>query len=135
MRRGDVRWYTFASPDKRRPVLVLTRNSAISILHELTVAPITTTVRGIPTEVFLGRADGMATDCAVNLDHMQTVYKSRLGTLITGLSSDRMREVQAAIRFALGLDETAWDSPAATHLHEPDAEWLIDPDSTGGEPL
>ena len=129
-----MRWYTFASPDKRRPVLVLTRNSAISVLHELTVAPITTTVRGIPTEVFLGRADGMATDCAVNLDHMQTVYKSRLGTLITGLSSDRMREVQAAIRFALGFYDIAWDLSAATYFHEQDVEWFLDPDSAPGEP-
>ncbi len=129
-----MRWYTFASPDKRRPVLVLTRNSGIAVLHELTVAPITSTVRGIPTEVLLGRADGMAADCAVNLDHLQTVPKSRLGALITGLSADRMVEIQAAIRFALGFDDVAWDSPAAAYLHESDAEWLLDPAPATGEP-
>jgi mRNA interferase MazF len=73
-----VRWHTFAAPDKRRPVLILTRDSAIGFLNALTVAPITTTMRGIPSEVFLGRADGLPADCAVNLDHIQTVPKAHL---------------------------------------------------------
>jgi mRNA interferase MazF len=73
-----VRWHTFAAPDKRRPVLILTRDSAIGFLNALTVAPITTTMRGIPSEVFLGRADGLPADCAVNLDHILTVPKAHL---------------------------------------------------------
>ncbi len=99
-----MRWYTFKAPDKRRPVLVLTRNSAIGFLNALTVAPITTTVRDIPSEVFLSKEDGMFSDCAVNLDNIQTVPKSKLGKLITHLTYDRMEEVQQAISFALGFD-------------------------------
>ena len=104
MKQGEVRWYTFKAPDKRRPVLILTRNSAIGFLNALTVAPITKTVRDIPSEVFLTPEDGLLTDCAVNLDNIQTVPKANLGSLITYLSPERMGEVKQAISFALGLD-------------------------------
>ena len=104
MKRGEVRWYTFAAPDKRRPVLILTRNSAIGFLHSVTIAPITTTVRDIPTEVYLSQADGMLTECVANLDNIQTVPKARIGPLITTLSYERMQEVRQAISFALGFD-------------------------------
>jgi mRNA interferase MazF len=83
VRRGEVRWYRFASPDKRRPVVILTRNSILEYLGEVTVAPITSTVRKIPSEVALTREDGVPKDCAVNLDHVQTVPKSKIGALIT----------------------------------------------------
>ncbi len=105
MKRGEVRWYTFKAPDKRRPVLVLTRSSIIRHLHAVTVAPITTTVRNIPSEVFLVREDGMFTDCAANLDNIQTVPKAKMGDLITNLSLVRLDEVNKAICFALGVDE------------------------------
>ncbi len=108
MRQGEVRWYTFKAPDKRRPVLILTRNSAIRFLTAITVAPITTTVRGIPTEVFFTPDDGMLTECAVNLDNIQTVPKANLGPLITSLSPERMKEVKQAISFALDLDSPAY---------------------------
>ena len=104
MRRGEVRWYTFRASDKRRPVLILTRDSAISFLHSITVAPITTTVRDIPSEVFLTREDGLMTECAANMDNIQTVSKDRLGPTIAYLSPDRMAEANRAIAFALGLD-------------------------------
>lgn len=104
MKQGDVYWYTFRAPDKRRPVLILTRNSAIPYLTGLTVAPITTTIRDIPTEVVLTPADGMPTDCAVNVDNIQTVRKAGLGSHITHLSPVLMREVRAAVEFALGFD-------------------------------
>ena len=65
MRRGEVRWYTFQAPDKRRPVLVLTRDSAVGFLNALTVAPITTTVRNIPSEVFLTPEDGLLTELSL----------------------------------------------------------------------
>jgi mRNA interferase MazF len=129
MRRGEIRWCTFAAPDKRRPVLILTRNSAIPLLNALTVAPLTTTMRSIPTEVFLSRSDGVLTDCAVNLDHIQTVAKTQLGALITSLPFDRMTEVQAAIRFALGFDDHTWDVQSPTHLHEPAVDWLSGPEA------
>lgn len=104
MTQGDVYWYTFREPDKRRPVLILTRNSAIPFLSSLTVAPITSIIRSIPTEVVLSRADGLLTDCAVNLDNIQTVQKSKLGAFIAHLSSSRMKAVRGAIEFALGFD-------------------------------
>lgn len=107
MKRGDIRWYTFEPPDKRRPVLILTRDSAIGILNTVTVAPITSTMRGIPTEVFLDRADGVSSNCAVNLDHIQTIPKNKVGTLLTTLSGHRMAEVQRAVDFALGFDEVS----------------------------
>jgi mRNA interferase MazF len=103
--RGDVYWYTFKKQDKRLPVLILTRNSAISFLESVTIAPITTTIRDIPSEVALSNADGMSTDCAVNLDSIQTVHKSRLGAFVTHLSPVLMRQVRKAAAFALGFDE------------------------------
>jgi mRNA interferase MazF len=110
MRHGEVRWYTFEAPDKRRPVLILTRNSAIGFLNALTVAPITTTIRDIPSEVFLGQEDGLLTDCAANMDIIQTVPKHGLGSVIACLSSERMEEVNQAIAFALDLDVSAFGS-------------------------
>jgi len=103
MRRGEVRWVTFKAPDKRRPVLILTRTSATGYLTALTVAPITTTIRGIPSEVALTQEDGLLTGCAANLDNIQTVAKANLGPLIAALSSARMEEVDRAIGFALGM--------------------------------
>ena len=103
MKRGDIRWYTFRPPDKKRPVLVLTRSSVIGYLNEVTVAPITSTVRDIPSEVRLDEGDGMPGECAINVDHLQTVSKDRVGRLITTLSSERLAEVRNAIRFALDL--------------------------------
>jgi mRNA interferase MazF len=105
MKQGEVYWYPFAPPDKRRPVLVLTRNSALRFLGSVTVAPITTTIRGVPTEVVLGLQDGMHAACAVNLDNIQTVQKSKLGGCIANLTVDKMQKVKEAIHFALGMDE------------------------------
>ena len=105
MKRGEIRWYVFPRPDKKRPVLVLTRDSALGFLAEVTVAPISTTIRDIPTEVLLTRADGMPRDCAVNLDHVQTVARGRLGALVTTLSAEKMAAVKTALSFALGFRE------------------------------
>lgn len=103
MRRGEIRWYKFNRPDKKRPVLILTRNSIIEYLGEVTVAPITSTVRNIPSEVFLLKSDGMPRDCAINCDHLQTVAKGKIGSLITTISSLKMADVSRAIRFALDI--------------------------------
>lgn len=102
--RGEVRWYQFAAPDKRRPVVVLTRNSIIPSLGEVTVAPVTTRIRDIPSEVALSKDDGLPRECAVNCDHLQTVPRGRLGATISRLSEEKMNGVAAAIRFALALD-------------------------------
>lgn len=103
MRPGEVRWYRFSTPDKRRPVLILTRNSALEFLGEVAVAPVTSTIREIPSEVRLMQADGMPRDCAVNLDHVQTVTRARVGPLIATVSPGKMSEVRAALLFALGF--------------------------------
>ncbi len=103
MRRGDVRWYKFRRPDKSRPILILTRNSALEFLGEVTIAPVTSTIRDIPSEVRLSAGDGMRDDCAVNFDHVQTISKGRVGGLITTLSNEKMSEAKSAIQFALGL--------------------------------
>jgi mRNA interferase MazF len=104
MNHGEIYWYTFKAPDKRRPVLILTRTSAIRYLTGITIAPITTTIRGIPTEVGLSLDDGMYATCAVNLDNIQTIQKHQLSGYITRLSADKLRLVYAAIEFALGFD-------------------------------
>jgi mRNA interferase MazF len=110
MRRGEIRWYTFKAPDERRPVLVLTRSSAVGFLNALTVAPITTTIRDIPSEVLLTPEDGLLTDCAANMDNIQTVPKHRLGAVISSLSLEKMEQANQAIAFALGLDAPSFGS-------------------------
>ena len=103
MKHGEIRWYKFSKPDKKRPVLILTRNSVIRYLGEVTVAPITSTIRDIPSEVYLSKMDGMPRDCAINCDHLQTVSKGRIGSLIASLPSVKMADVGRAIRFALDI--------------------------------
>lgn len=103
MRRGEVRWYRFQAPDKQRPVVILTRESAISFLGEITVAPITTTIRDIPTEVMLRGGEEMPQDCAINLDHLQTVPKGKIGALVATLSREKLQLVEDALMFALGF--------------------------------
>ena len=103
MRRAEVRWYRFSRPDKRCPVLLLTRDSALEFLGEVTVAPVTSTIRDIPSEVILTTEDGMPRDCAINLDHVQTVSKGKLGAIITTLGPQRMLEVRSALLFSLGF--------------------------------
>ncbi len=102
--RGDVRLYSFASPGKKRPVVVLTRDSTIAYLSTVSVAPITSTIRGVPSEVVLGEDDGMKAPCAVNLHNMITLSQDRLGKRVARLSSDRMTEICAALRFSLECD-------------------------------
>jgi mRNA interferase MazF len=102
--RGDVRLYRFAPPDKQRPVVVLTRNNAIGYLATVTIAPITSTIRDVPSEVVLGEEDGMKAPCAVNLHNAVTVPRQRLGRRVAQLSSPRMNEICAALRFSLGCD-------------------------------
>ena len=102
--RGDVRLYQLTRPDKKRPVVVLTRASAITYLSTVTVAPITSTIRGVPSEVVLNDEDGMKTPCAVNLHNAVTVSQERLGRRVAQLRSSRMDEICAALRFSLGCD-------------------------------
>jgi mRNA interferase MazF len=102
--RGDIRLYVFARPDKRRPVVVLTRDSALGYLSTVTVAPVTSTIRGVPSEVLLDEEDGMKGRCAINLHNAVTVSQQHLGKRVARLGQRRMGEVCSALRFALGCE-------------------------------
>ncbi len=103
MKHGEVRWYTFKQPDKKRPVVVLSRTSVIEYLGEITIAPVTTTIRDIPSEVCLSQHDDMPKACAINCDHIQTVSKGKIGALIVMLSAAKLDELKRAVYFALEL--------------------------------
>lgn len=102
--RGDVWLYRFASPDKRRPVVVISRSEAIDVIRTVMVAPITSTRRGLPSEVLLDVEHAMKGPCAVNLDHVQTVRQDDLRRRVTTLPPEVMRRVCAALAVATGCD-------------------------------
>ena len=102
--RGEVRLFRFPAPDKERPVVILTRGSALDYLSRVTIAPITSTVRGVPSEVVLGPEDGMKRACAVNLHNVITVPQASVGRRLAQLTPPRLREVCTALAFALGCD-------------------------------
>jgi mRNA interferase MazF len=100
--RGEIWQFSFPSPNRRRPVLVLTRQEIIDHLDSVTVAPITTTIRGIPTEVVIGTEHGLKRTSAVNLDNVVTVPKKGLRSFVGGVSPELMDEVRSALLFSLG---------------------------------
>jgi mRNA interferase MazF len=100
MHRGDV-WWAEVPGDKRRPVVVLTRERFISRLNAVLVAPVTSKVRGIPTEVPLDVSDGMPRPCAINFDNLFTISRARLQTRITHLAPSKLDLVCRAYRFAV----------------------------------
>ncbi len=102
--RGEIWLYTFKPPDKRRPVLVLTREDAIPFLHSVMVAPITSTRRGAPSEVHVGIDEGLKGDSAVTLDHVQTVEKRLLQRYVGSLGEQKMNAVCWALRLAAGCE-------------------------------
>jgi mRNA interferase MazF len=99
--RGEV-WWAEHPTSGRRPILILSRDSAVPILPRVIAVPATRTIRGIDSEVVLGPGDGMPTDCALSFENIRTVRKSYLTERITRLSVDRMAEVCRALRFASG---------------------------------
>ena len=104
MKRGQLWWANLPPPGGRRPVVLVSRDSAYSTRDFITVAPVTTRVRRLPIEVLLGPDDGLPETSAANLDSMLTVPKSRLQSYIASLSADKIRQVDTAIHFALGLE-------------------------------
>lgn len=101
--RGEVWMFSFPKPDKKRPVLVLTRQDMIGKLHTVTVAPITSTVRGVPSEVAVGTEAGLKQPSAVNLHHLATVPRSGLRSYMGSLPPATMNRVREALLFALGF--------------------------------
>ena len=103
MRRGEVWWGELPAPVGRRPVVLLSRDSAYQVRSAVTVAPVTRTIRNIPVEVQLDAGDGLPSRCVANLDDIATIPKTLIRQRITVLSAEKMQEVEAAIRFALDL--------------------------------
>jgi mRNA interferase MazF len=104
MRRGEVWWAELEPPTGRRPVVLLSRDEAYSVRSLVIVAPVTTRIRHIPSEVPLGVDDGISQDCVANLDTITTIPKSCLHSRLTTLSPRKLKEIEAAIHFALGLE-------------------------------
>src|ERR1700750_3231047 len=101
--RGDVFWCEF--PDEgRRPALILTRSEVVPILNRVLVAPITRTIRGIPTEVRFDGADGLPHECVASFDNVRQIPRVLLGEPITTLSGARMHEVCRALAIATGCE-------------------------------
>lgn len=104
MRRGEVWWANLPAPWGRRPVVLLARNQAYAVLTWVMVAPLTTTIRVLPSTVPLDpAADGVPHRCVVSLDNIQAIRKDWLDSLIVPLHSSRMAAVDRAIHFALAL--------------------------------
>ena len=101
-RRGDV-W--LADLDKRRPVVVLTRDPLGRYLHSVIVAPVTSTVRGLSTEVPVGVADGIRVASVVNLDNVQLLERSRLQRQVGRVLPTTLREICDAMAVAIGCDQ------------------------------
>ena len=103
MRKGEVWWANLPSPIGKRPVVLLSRDEAYSVRNAVTVAEITSTIRNIPVEVNLGNRDGLPKKCVINLDTIITIRKELLTEKITDLTSEKIDEVNKAIKFALDL--------------------------------
>ena len=105
MRRGEIWWTELAPPVGRRPVLLLSRNEAYAVRELVTVAPVTTRIRNIPSEVPLRPEDGLPQRCVVNLDTITTIAKGSLHERLTTLGFEKIKEIEVALHFALGLGE------------------------------
>jgi mRNA interferase MazF len=104
VRRGEIWWAELEQPAGRRPVVLLSRNEAYTVRSLVIVAPVTTRIRHIPSEVQLGIDDGMQHECVANLDTITTIPKDCLQTRLAILSAKKLKEVEAAIHFTLGLE-------------------------------
>lgn len=100
IRRGEIWLYSLSHPDKHQPVLVLTRPEVIELLHTVMVAPVTSVIRGAPSEVVVGVEEGLKKDSAVNLDHVQTVEMTRLKKFVGTVGPDKMNDVCRALAVA-----------------------------------
>ncbi len=102
LQRGEIWLYQFATPDKRRPVVILSRTEVLPLLRTAVVAQVTSTIRGIPSEVVVGPDEGLKTPSAINLDHVQTVAQRGLRNYIGALSEEKMQQVCRALAIATG---------------------------------
>ncbi|HEY0781288.1 MAG TPA: type II toxin-antitoxin system PemK/MazF family toxin [Thermoanaerobaculia bacterium] len=105
MSRGEIWLFSFEAPDKRRPVLVLSRQKAIGLLRTVIVAPITSSIHGAPSEVQVGTDEGLKQPSVVNLDHVQTVNQKALHHFVGTLRPEKMARVCQALAIATGCDD------------------------------
>lgn len=105
MRRGEIWWAELEPPVSKRPVVLLSRDEAYNVRSLVIIAPVTTRVRSIPAEVLLTTEDGMPQECVANLDIITTIPKDCLRSRLTTLSPRKLKEVETAIRFAMGLQQ------------------------------
>ena len=103
MRRGEVWWAELPDPARKRPVILLSRNEAYAVRELVTIAPVTSRRRGVPSEVPLDRADGLPRACVANLDTITTIPKQVLTRRIAQLEPPKVVALDRALRFALGL--------------------------------
>jgi mRNA interferase MazF len=102
--RGEIWQLDRPSPDHRRPVLVLSRPALLDLLQTVTVAAVTSTRRGVPTEVALGAAEGLKHESCVNLSNLYTIRKADLKRFVGVVGAEKMRAVCRALAIALGCD-------------------------------
>lgn len=105
MKRGEIWWAELPGPVKRRPVVLISRDEAYAFRSLIIIAPITSRIRGIASEVTLGPEDGLPRLCAANMDTITTIPKGRLLERLTTLSYQKLKAVEDAIHFSLGLRE------------------------------
>ena len=103
MRRGEVWWAKLPLPVGKRPVVLLSRNEAYAVRNAVTVAEVTSTIRGIPVEVELGPDDGLPKKCVINLDTIVTIRKDLLIERIAILRDEKIDQIDSAIKFALSI--------------------------------
>jgi mRNA interferase MazF len=103
VKRGEIWWARLPLPAGRRPVILISRDSAYAVRASITVVEISTTTRGIPTEVPLGKRDGLPKRCVANADSIVTVPKTWLESRIASLHTEKSAALDAALRFALAL--------------------------------
>jgi len=101
--RGDIRWFRFEAPDKRRPVLVLGREDVLPALAQVPVIPLSTQIRGLRWEVRLSITDGLLGDCVLKPEWIEAVDRAALGPWIAAFPDARWNEVTAALLDVLGL--------------------------------
>ena len=102
--RGDIRWFRFESPNKRRPVLVLGHQDVLNSLTQIPVIPLSTQIRDLPWEVRLGEADGLPTESVLKPEWIKSVDRTSLGPQIATLPANRWTEVATALLYVLGLE-------------------------------
>ena len=103
MRRGEIWWAQLPAPAGKRPVILVSRDAAYAVKSSLTVIEVSTTVRGIDSEVPLGTRDGLPKKCVANADNVVTIPKIWLTERLSALRPDKLRAVDRALAFSLGL--------------------------------